>query len=85
MIDHHLSCTPQSKHLNSLPVSLSVENTQTLWALRGFYAALFAVMGVWIPYWPLYLDSHGHSATVIGLLAALSTSVKLFGPPILGR
>ncbi len=42
-------------------------------------------MGVWIPYWPLYLDSHGHSATIIGLLAALSTSVKLFGPPILGR
>ncbi len=53
--------------------------------MRGFYAALFAVVGVWIPYWPLYLDSHGHSATIIGLLAALSTSVKLFGPPILGR
>ncbi len=42
-------------------------------------------MGVWIPYWPLYLSSHGHSAAVIGLLAALATSVKLLGPPILGR
>uniref|UniRef100_UPI00102C11E9 MFS transporter n=1 Tax=Candidatus Magnetaquicoccus inordinatus TaxID=2496818 RepID=UPI00102C11E9 len=71
--------------MNNLPPSHAETAQRSLWALRGFYAALFAVMGVWIPYWPLYLDSHGHSAAVIGLLASLATSVKLFGPPVLGR
>ncbi len=53
-------------------------------ALSLFYACNFAVLGVWIPYWPLYLSVHGHGASDIGLLLSLSLVVKLLGPPLWG-
>ncbi|MEO5352908.1 MAG: MFS transporter [Magnetococcus sp. XQGC-1] len=56
-----------------------------VFALQGFYACIFAVLGVWIPYWPLYMSSHGHGAADIGLLIFLSLVVKLLGPPLWGR
>lgn len=55
------------------------------WLLAGFYAAFFAVLGVWIPYWPLYMSGLGHSAEAIGLVAALALGVKVLGPPLWGR
>ncbi|MEO5363736.1 MAG: MFS transporter [Magnetococcus sp. DMHC-8] len=53
-------------------------------ALSGFYACNFAVLGVWIPYWPLYLSGHGYDGAAIGLLLSLSLVVKLLGPPLWG-
>ncbi|MEO5341152.1 MAG: MFS transporter [Magnetococcus sp. MYC-9] len=52
--------------------------------MRGFYACNFAVLGVWIPYWSLYMSSHGHGAAAIGLLISLSLVAKLLGPPVWG-
>ncbi|MBF0402141.1 MAG: MFS transporter [Magnetococcales bacterium] len=56
----------------------------SLFALCGFYACNFAVLGVWIPYWPLYMSSHGHGAAAIGLIISLSLVAKLLGPPLWG-
>jgi MFS transporter, PPP family, 3-phenylpropionic acid transporter len=55
------------------------------WPLSGFYACYFAVLGVWIPYWPLYMSDLGHSAESIGLLTALALGIKVLGPPVWGR
>ncbi len=56
----------------------------TYWTLGGFYALYFAVLGVWIPYWPLYMSSLDHSSESIGMLAALALGIKVLGPPVWG-
>ncbi len=55
------------------------------WLLAGFYGAFFAVLGVWIPYWPLYMSELGHGAEAIGLVTALSMGIKVLGAPLWGR
>ncbi|MBF0460657.1 MAG: MFS transporter [Magnetococcales bacterium] len=55
-----------------------------VFALQGFYACYFAVLGVWVPYWSLYMADHGHGAAAIGLLISLSLVAKLCGPPLWG-
>ena len=66
------------------PVLVLNQVNTTLFALRGFYACNFAVLGVWIPYWPLYMSSLGHRAAAIGLLLSMTLAVKLLGPPLWG-
>lgn len=56
----------------------------TVFILKGFYACNFAVLGVCIPYWPLYMSGLGYSAAVIGLSFFLALGVKVFGPPLWG-
>ncbi|MBF0417320.1 MAG: MFS transporter [Magnetococcales bacterium] len=55
------------------------------WPIAGFYACYFAVVGVWIPYWPLYLANLGHGAQTIGLLTALTQWIRIPAPPLWGQ
>jgi PPP family 3-phenylpropionic acid transporter len=50
--------------------------------LSGFYAGYFLVVGVLLPFWPLYLEAKGMSARQIGLLLALTLWLRLAGPLI---
>ncbi|MBF0294971.1 MAG: MFS transporter [Magnetococcales bacterium] len=59
--------------------------TDSRWPLAGFYACYFAVLGVWLPFWPLYLSHLGHSAETIGILTALAQWIKIPAPPLWGR
>ncbi|MBF0126039.1 MAG: MFS transporter [Magnetococcales bacterium] len=59
--------------------------TTSRWPLAGFYACYFAVIGVWIPFWPLYLAHLGYGAQTIGLLTALMQWIKIPAPPLWGR
>ncbi|MBF0454079.1 MAG: MFS transporter [Magnetococcales bacterium] len=59
-------------------------NPGTYWTLSGFYACYFAVLGVWIPYWPLYMADLGHTSESIGVLTALALGIKVLAPPIWG-
>ncbi|MBF0428112.1 MAG: MFS transporter [Magnetococcales bacterium] len=59
--------------------------TPSRWPIAGFYACYFAVIGVWIPYWPLYLTNLGYGAETIGLLTALTQWIRIPGPPLWGR
>ena len=40
--------------------------------LAMFYGAIFAVLGVYLPYLPVWLDWRGLSASEIGLVAGTS-------------
>ncbi|MBF0262356.1 MAG: MFS transporter, partial [Magnetococcales bacterium] len=55
------------------------------WPIAGFYACYFAVVGVWIPYWPLYLANLGLGAQTIGLLTALTQWIRIPAPPLWGH
>ncbi|MBF0108640.1 MAG: MFS transporter [Magnetococcales bacterium] len=54
-------------------------------SLAGFYTFYFATLGVWMPYWPLFMSHIGHGPAAIGLVTALSMAIKLLGPPVWGR
>lgn len=54
------------------------------WRIPGFYFAYFAALGLFLPFWPLYLNAHGFDPQAIGLLMSLFGLTKLVGPWIVG-
>lgn len=51
--------------------------------LSLFYAAYFSVVGISLPYWPVWLESRGLSPVTIGTVLAIGFWVKLFAHPML--
>jgi PPP family 3-phenylpropionic acid transporter len=49
--------------------------------LAATYFWYFAAIGLFVPYWPLYLKDHGYSAVDVGLLTALYAAMRVVGPP----
>lgn len=54
------------------------------WRLSAFYFCYFAVLGVLVPYWGLYLKSLGFGAQAIGFLMAIPLATKIVAPNIWG-
>ncbi|MDZ7903685.1 MAG: MFS transporter [Rheinheimera sp.] len=48
------------------------------------YLAYFGVLGVFVPYIGLYLDSRGLNSHDIGLLLAIVTGMRIIGPSLWG-
>jgi MFS transporter, PPP family, 3-phenylpropionic acid transporter len=53
-------------------------------ALAVFYFASFGALGLHAPYFPLWLEAHGFRGVSMGVIAALSPALSLFGPPLIG-
>ena len=53
--------------------------------LAGFYAALFATVGIQIPFWPLWLKDRGLSPSEIGLLVAAGYLIRVVANPAVGH
>ena len=53
--------------------------------LAGFYAAAFAVIGASMPFWPLWLRSHGLEIEDIGLVMAIGITVKTIANPLIAN
>ncbi len=51
----------------------------------GYYGALFLALGVYLPFWPLWLGDRGLEAAEIGLVLALASWIKVLSTPLLGR
>jgi PPP family 3-phenylpropionic acid transporter len=51
----------------------------------GFYAALFFALGVFLPFWPVFLSHKGLDGAAIGTILGLGTWAKAAGNPLLGR
>jgi PPP family 3-phenylpropionic acid transporter len=54
------------------------------WRLSGFYFSYFALMGAFVPYWSLYLQSISFTAFQIGVLTALLHVMRVFAPAVWG-
>jgi PPP family 3-phenylpropionic acid transporter len=52
------------------------------WRLSGFYFFYFAVLGILVPYWGLYLKSIGFSAVDIGSLMAVLMVSRMVAPNV---
>ncbi|MEK9670948.1 MAG: MFS transporter [Rhodospirillaceae bacterium] len=53
--------------------------------LAAFYGGIFLVMGIYGPFWPLWLKAKGLSPENIGLVFALGTLAKLSVTPFVAR
>jgi PPP family 3-phenylpropionic acid transporter len=53
--------------------------------LAFFYGAVFAVLGIYGPFWPVWLEAHGVGAAEIGILFAVATWVKVLGNPLIAH
>lgn len=47
----------------------------------AFYGGVFMALGVYLPFWPLWLEARGLAAGEIGLLLALASWIKLASAP----
>jgi len=54
------------------------------WRLSGYYFFHFATLGIFLPYWSLYLKSLDFNAAAIGTLAALLVATKIVSPNVWG-
>jgi PPP family 3-phenylpropionic acid transporter len=54
------------------------------WRLSSFYFFYFAVLGAWMPYWPLFLKEQGFDAQDIGYLVGIMMATKIFAPNLWG-
>ena len=54
------------------------------WRLSGFYFFYFAVVGLYMPFWPLYLDSLGLDAKAIGMFFTVTAAMRIVAPGIWG-
>jgi PPP family 3-phenylpropionic acid transporter len=52
--------------------------------LSSFYFFYFALLGAWLPFWPLYLQHMGYGAAAIGALAAIMQATKIVAPSVWG-
>lgn len=53
--------------------------------LGAYYAALFVAVGIHIPFWPLWLQSRGLSASEIGWVAAAGYLIRILASPVIGH
>ena len=53
--------------------------------LAFFYGGVFAVLGIYGPFWPVWLEAHGVGAAEIGILFAVATWVKVLGNPLIAH
>ena len=51
----------------------------------AFYIAVFLVLGVYLPFWPVWLSGRGLDPAQVGLLIALTSWVKVAGLPVITR
>ncbi|WP_298633730.1 MFS transporter [uncultured Umboniibacter sp.] len=48
--------------------------------LSGVYSFYFALLGIWVPYWGLYLADIGFDGRTIGVVFAISFLARILGP-----
>jgi MFS transporter, PPP family, 3-phenylpropionic acid transporter len=71
------------QHLSSVVVHPS--SSSFAWRLAVFYAALFAALGVQLPFLPVWLAARGLDAGAIGVVLGLAMIARVFAIPIATR
>jgi PPP family 3-phenylpropionic acid transporter len=69
----------------SAPAPVAIPLTfKTYGRLSAFYFFYFALLGAWLPFWPLYLRDLGYNAAAIGAMAGTLQATKIIAPNIWG-
>ncbi|MBU2531418.1 MAG: MFS transporter [Alphaproteobacteria bacterium] len=58
--------------------------TSLAWRIAFFYSAIFIVLGVSLPYFPLWLKSQGLTAFEIGLVTSVPLFIRIVATPMIG-
>lgn len=53
-------------------------------ALRLYYLAVFAALGVYLPFFPRWLEARGIEGAAMGMVAAAFPAMSLVSPPLFG-
>ena len=53
--------------------------------LALYYAAYFAVIGILMPFWPIWLEGKGLDAVEIGFILASAPFVRAIGSPLIAQ
>ncbi|MDP6346448.1 MAG: MFS transporter, partial [Alphaproteobacteria bacterium] len=59
--------------------------TASAWRLSFFFGAVFAVVGVVMPYWPVFLQARGLTPTQIGLVLSAVLWVRVVANPLIAQ
>jgi PPP family 3-phenylpropionic acid transporter len=70
---------------NPCDPSPAPSRTAAVGRLSLFYGAFFAVIGIQLPFWPVWLASRGLDATDIGMVLAASVMVKVVSNPLIAH
>ena len=68
-----------------MPDRTAPDNTRTAIRLAFFYAAVFAMIGIHVPFWPLWLAAKGLGPADIGVIIAASLGVKVVFNPLIAH
>jgi PPP family 3-phenylpropionic acid transporter len=63
---------------------MSSARTNYYWRIAGFYFFYFAFVGMFSPYWSLYLKSISFSAVQIGVLMSVQPVMRMLSPALWG-
>lgn len=55
-----------------------------LLALRFYYVAYFVALGIYLPFFPRWLEARGVRGAAMGLVAASPAAMGILGPPLFG-
>ena len=58
--------------------------TSFAWRIALFYSAIFVVLGVSLPYFPLWLKWQGLNAFEIGLVTSVPLFIRIAATPMIG-
>lgn len=65
--------------------TLTESSFRTAARFAAFYGALFLVLGVMLPFWPVWLESRGLDARQIGLVLAIGPWLRVVADPLITR
>jgi MFS transporter, PPP family, 3-phenylpropionic acid transporter len=63
---------------------MPVSHNRYYWHIAGFYFFYFAFVGMFSPYWSLYLKSLGLDAVQIGILMSVQPIMRMLAPALWG-
>ena len=53
--------------------------------IAGLYGSMFLVIGIMMPFWPVWLEAKGLSPTQIGMVIAAGSVIRVFMSPLIAR
>jgi PPP family 3-phenylpropionic acid transporter len=65
-------------------VNATAGGVEPYWRLSAFYGVYFALVGIWMSFWPLYLKELGLGAAAIGAVIAIQHATKILAPSLWG-